>query len=173
MNKLKDFISKFKDSNRIKTGVLISVGIAGILLILLSEVSFSSGKKEVEVSSKDYTAYVNQLDEELCQLISSIDGVGNCKVMITLKNTAESVYAQNTEISQSESSSSENNEYVIYDGENGDSPILLKENFPAIEGVAIVCSGGDSIVVREKIIQCVSALFNISSNRISVAKLGG
>ncbi len=91
--------------------------------------------------------------------------------MITLRSTSESIYAKNTENSQSTGSSSQNSEYVIYDGGNGDSPILLQENFPDIEGVAIVCSGGDNIAVREKIIQCVSALFNISSNRISVSKL--
>ena len=91
--------------------------------------------------------------------------------MITLKSTKEGVYAKNTENSSTEGSNSENNEYVIYDGENGDSPLLLKEKFPSVEGVAVICSGGDDIVVKEKIIDCVCALFNISATRVSVAKL--
>ena len=91
--------------------------------------------------------------------------------MITLKNTSESVYAKNTELSSSDSSSSQNDEYVIYNGVNGDSPLLLKENFPVIEGVAVVCSGGDNVKIQEQIKKCVSALFNISSNRISVSKI--
>ena len=93
--------------------------------------------------------------------------------MITLKSTSESVYAKNIQNSQSDSSASQNSEYVIYDGKDGDSPILIQENFPEIEGIAIVCSGGDNIAVRERVIQCVSSLFNISSNRISVSKLSG
>ena len=40
-----------------------------------------------------------------------------------------------------------------------------------MEGVAVICSGGDDIVVKEKIIDCVCALFNISATRVSVAKL--
>lgn len=171
MNNLKEKITSSLGGKSIKTKLLVVVGIIGILLILLSEINFSSGSKKTEVTSTDYAAYVNGLNSELCTLISSMDGVGECKVMITLKNTTESVYAKNTENSQNDSSYNENNEYVIYDGENGDSPILLKENFPEIEGVAVVCSGGDNVVVREKIMQCVSALFNISSNRISVSKL--
>ena len=91
--------------------------------------------------------------------------------MITLKSTSESIYAKNIQNSQSDSSASQNSEYVIYDGKDGDSPILLQENFPQIEGIAIVCSGGDNVAVKERVIQCVSSLFNISSNRISVSKL--
>ena len=170
------FKEKFKElfeTKQNKTKLLFAAGILGILLILLSEISFTPNKKqeEAEVTSIIYSDYVNELCEKLTDLISSIDGVGKCKVMITLKNTTESVFAKNTQNTQSESSYSQNDEYVIYDGENGDSPILLKEIFPEIEGVAVVCSGGDNIVVKEKIIQCVSSRFNISSNRISVSKI--
>lgn len=165
---------KFKEllkSKPIRTKMLVAAGIIGIILILLSEVSFGGASSEkTEVTSNDYASYVNDLNSELTEIISCIDGVGECRVMITLKNTTESVYAQNTENSTNNGSYSQNNEYVIYDSENGDKPILLKENFPEIEGVAIVCTGGDDVAVREKVIKCVSALFNLSSNRISVSK---
>ena len=167
---MKEKITELLKSKQIKTKILIIAGVIGIILILLSEVSFNN-KKEPEITKADFISYVENLDEKLTEIISSIDGVGTCKVMITLKNTTESVYGENKEISSNDSSSSENNEYVIYNGVNGDTPILLKENFPVIEGVAIVCSGGDNVAVKEQIIKCVSALFNISSNRISVSKI--
>ncbi|MCH5316397.1 MAG: hypothetical protein J1E05_00350 [Eubacterium sp.] len=172
-SEIKEKFKGFLQSKQNKTKLLFVAGIVGILMILLSEISFTTDKKkpETEVTSISYSDYVNELDDKLTDLISSIDGVGKCKVMITLKNTTESVFAKNTQNNQTESSYSQNDEYVIYDGENGDSPILLKEIFPQIEGVAVVCSGGDNIVVKEKIIQCVSSLFNISSNRISVSKI--
>lgn len=172
-NEFKEKFKGFLETKQNKTKILFVVGIIGILLILLSEISFDTKKKDTEtqVASVSYSDYVDELDKRLCELISSMDGVGNCKVMITLRNTTESVFAKNTENSYSESSASQNDEYVIYDGENGDSPLLLMENFPVIEGVAVVCSGGDNVVVKEKVIRCVSALFNIPSNRISVSKL--
>lgn len=171
MNKLKDKFSGFVNSKN-KNKIIIAVGFVGILLILLSEINFGSGEnKDNKNPDMDYSSYVNSLNAELTELLSSIDGVGDCRVMITLRNTSESVYAKNSDSSSSDNSKSSSDEYVIYDSENGDSPILLKENFPDIEGVAIVCSGGDNIAVKEKVIKCVSALFNISSNRISVTKL--
>lgn len=171
MNKLKEKFSGFVNSKN-KNKIIIAVGFVGILLILLSEINFGSGEnKDNKNPDTDYALYVNSLNTELTELLSSIDGVGDCRVMITLRNTSESVYAKNSDSSSSDNSKSSSDEYVIYDSENGDSPILLKENFPDIEGVAIVCSGGDNIAVKEKVIKCVSALFNISSNRISVTKL--
>ena len=88
MNSLKE---KFKDAfeqKNSKTKILIAVGVIGILLILLSEISFPASKKETEVTKTDYTSYVNELDDKLNNLISSIDGVGKCKVMITLNKGA-------------------------------------------------------------------------------------
>lgn len=168
---MKEKIEELLKSKQLKTKVLVIIGIVGILLILISEIDFSPSKSTENLSSGDYVSYVNNLDKELTEIISNIDGVGTCKVMITLKNTSESVYAKNTDISSADSSSSQNDEYVIYNGTNGDSPLLLKENFPAIEGVAVVCSGGDNVKIQEQIKKCVSALFNISSNRISVSKI--
>lgn len=171
IEKLKAFFKA--KNNRIK--LLVAAGIIGMLLILLSDLSpgtaSSSSDSSGTAGGADYISYVNDLDEQLSDIISSIDGVGECKVMITLKATSESVFAVNEENSGTDSSYSEKSEYVIYDGDDGDSPILLKENFPEIEGIAVVCTGGDSVAVREKVINCVTALFNLPSNRVSVAKM--
>lgn len=165
--KFVSFIQK-KDSRK---KIIIIAAVLGILLILLSEINIPVQRSAESVDSGDYAKYVNNLNSELTKTISSIDGVGECNVMITLQNTKESVYAENKETSSDESSNSENNEYVIYNSENGDSPLLLKEEMPKVAGVAVVCTGGDNVLVQEKIIDCVCALFNISSSRVSVAKL--
>ena len=59
----------------------------------------------------------------------------------------------------------------MYDGENGESPVLIKEFYPEIKGVAVVCSGADNTVVRENVINCISSLYGISTAKISVSKL--
>lgn len=169
--KIKEKVVELFKNKDTRNKIFIVAAVLGVILILLSEVNVSATKAEESVQTGDYAQYVSTLNDELTNVISSIDGVGECRVMITLKNTKESVYAENSETSNSDSSNSENNEYVIYNSENGDSPILLKEEMPQVAGVAVVCSGGDSEAVREKIIDCVCALFNIPSSRVSVAKL--
>lgn len=163
-------VNLFQDKN-IRNKIIIAAAAIGIILILLSDLNFSSKSAEESVQAGDYAEYVTTINDQLTGIISNIDGVGDCRVMITLKSSKESVYAENSENSSSESSNSENNEYVIYNSENGDSPLLLKEEMPQVAGVAVVCSGGDSEAVREKVIDCVCALFNVPSSRVSVAKL--
>ncbi len=168
---IKDKVFNIFQKKDSRNKILIVAAVLGVVLILLSELDFSTPKAEESVQTGDYAQYVSTLNDELTSVISSIDGVGDCKVMITLKNTKENVYAENSETSSSDSSNSENNEYVIYNSENGDAPLLLKEEMPQVAGVAVVCSGGDSEAVRERIIDCVCALFDISSSHVSVSKL--
>jgi stage III sporulation protein AG len=158
------------DSKKVK--IIVAIGLIGIVLVLASEMfENDSSKQEVESDSISYEEYTAQLENRLTELISSIDGVGQCQVMITLENTTESVYATDIEIKNDDSSLNEKNEYVIYDSDDGETPVLIKEYLPKVQGVTVVCSGGDNTAVREKIIESVTSLFNISTNRISVSKI--
>ncbi|MGN1123259.1 MAG: hypothetical protein ACI4RR_02870 [Eubacterium sp.] len=165
---LKFIISK--DGGKIK--ILVAVGLIGILLISMSEI-FDTGKKTTEATGEetDYSQYCAELEDKLTDIISSIDGVGECKVMITLENSKENIYATDNENKSDNDSLSTKDEYVIYDSESGEKPVLIKENFPTVLGVTVVCSGGDNVKVRETIINTVTSVFNISTNRVSVSKI--
>lgn len=155
-----------------KTKILIVLGFVGILLIVLSEfISFPSGQSK-KTESFDVATYVDMLEDETTSLIGSISGVGKCKVMITVRDTRESIYAKNSEVSSNDSSYSKNYEYVFYDGANGDEPVLIKQNLPQVQGVAIVCEGADNPVIQSQIISAISSLYNISSSKISISRLG-
>ncbi|MBR7060862.1 MAG: hypothetical protein IKI34_03935, partial [Eubacterium sp.] len=117
--------------------------------------------------------YVESLEKETKEIIRSIDGAGDCLVMITLKASSESVYAKNTDENHNSGSFSKSDEYVFYKQSNGETPVLVKEYFPQVSGVAVVCSGGDNYAVKESIINCLTSLFGIPSSKISVSKLKG
>lgn len=174
VNKLKEKINRFINGDSKKIKIIIAVGLIGMILILSSEI-FSSdkadSKKSTDEISFNYADYTSELEQKLCNVISAIDGVGECNVMITLENSSESVYATNNENKSDEKSFNRKDEYVFYDSENGKIPVLIKEYLPKVQGVTVVCSGGDDIAIKEKIIESVTALFNISTNRVSVSKI--
>lgn len=173
-NKLKEALNFFKNNDPKKFKIIIAIGLIGILLIAFSDMFYSdksNSNTEVTDTSMSYGEYTQELEEKLCSVISSIDGVGECKVMITLENSKESVYATDEEDKIDDSSTSKKDEYVIYDSENGETPVLIKEYYPKIQGVTVVCSGGDNIAVKETVINTVTSLFNISTNRVSVSKI--
>ena len=167
--KIKELIRNFKKSDK-KLKAALLLGIIGMLLLGLSE-AVPHEKKTETTQTQSYSDLCAELEEKTERIISSIDGAGECEVMITLKNSNESVYAKNSQENNSSGNYSYESEYVLYDGENGEQPVLIKEYFPEVRGVVVVCSGADNVTVRENVINSVSSLFGIPTTKISVIKL--
>ena len=168
-SKLLPLANKIK-SLKHKERYIVIACVLGVALILLSELVPSVSTKKAD-DSMDYQEYIVSLEEKTQDIISSIDGVGKCKVMITLCETDESFYASNIEENTDSGHISKKNEYVFYEDNNNDSPVLIKQAFPKVMGVAVVCQGGDNAFVKERVISAVSSLFGISSAKISVSKI--
>ena len=120
--------------------------------------------------------YINDLETRLISIVSSIEGAGETKVMLTLESGSEEVYLHDYDYGENIDSSGKNiverkDEYVIIDGESGEKGIVVKVAEPKIRGVAVVCKGGDSDVVSVRITETVTALLDIPANRVSVAKM--
>lgn len=164
---------KSKINFKNKTNIVVIIGFLGVLLILLSEIPFGSNSNESskKCEQKSNTTYVELLEDKTTEIVSSINGVGKCKVMITVMQSNENVYAKNIDENNQHGYYSQNNEYVLYKGENGETPVLIKENYPKVTGVAIVCDGGDKIEVKKQIMDTVTSLFGISSSHISISKI--
>lgn len=166
--KLKELLHS---KNNIK--ILVVIGMISAMLILLSEIvpSTDNDKSDKPTTTFSSEEYISTLEERTQNIISSIDGVGECKVMITAKESSESVYAKNVDEQSRQGYYSENNEYVLYESEEGETPVLIKQFYPNIQGVVVVCDGGDNVEVKEKIIFCITSLFDIPSSHISVSKI--
>lgn len=173
MNKLNGIIKSLKNGAGIK--VIIFLGIAGMVLILFSELFESDENKDNKTISSDfslsYETYAQDMESRLKIMLEKIEGVGKVEVMVTVGGTEEYIYAQEEKVKNGEKDFSSENEYVII-GSSGDKQALLKKVIsPEISGVAIICEGGDSNVVKERIYSTISAMFDISSNKIYVTKL--
>lgn len=151
-----------------KTNLLVCVGLAGLLLLALpewmpKESTPSDEKPEIQTADEP-ERYASQLQEQLQTLISQVDGAGNAKVMITFSSTEESVYATDSQISQ--------------DGATSISHVLLEDGglvetvrMPQIQGVAVICEGGESAAVQNQIVELLEALTGVGASHITVAKM--
>lgn len=155
------------------------MGFAGIFLIFISEMNFGAvndkKKNEAEPESCYSTDYCERLEEKVKEIVESIDGAGEARVMITLSETTEYIYASNNKEIKKNTEKSDDvnnqNDYVIIDKNNDDSGLLLKTIEPKVRGVAVVCEGGDDIKVQEQIYSAVGAVLNVGTSRISISKL--
>ena len=118
-DKFRAFLTALKKSEN-RTKILAALGIISVILILASEYIPTNDKTE-----KDDTDTA-KLESQTEDILSSMSGVGKCKVMITLKNSDENVYAQNNDTNSSDSSYSESNEYIFQDSGSSNEPVVVK-----------------------------------------------
>lgn len=176
MMKNKAFLgSLFAKEQRYK--LIMILGVIGIALIFLSDTLSSGDDKEstatqTQASSEDPDEYAARTEKKLCKILSGIESVGSCDVMITVGSATEYVYAENTDRSTEtadgstrESCKSE----VVFTEEGGERQALVKKIIrPQISGVIVVCEGGGDVKVRERVINAVSKLLDIPSANICV-----
>lgn len=181
--KLKEAINRICNKTRLNKKLLLVLALfaAGVIILVTDEFvnSMSDKSEKLSESNEQMSAgdYVSDLEERITSIISSIDGAGATRVMITLESGNEDVYLHNYDYGEDVDSSGAGNrelrdEYVIVNAENGEKGIVVRVEEPEIRGVAIVCEGGGNSYVRAEIIATVTALLNISSARVSVAKMG-
>lgn len=180
--KVKRLTEKIKEDK--KAALVFVVGVIGVILLVLSETvpnsSAADKNKEEKLEKTDYNIenhyeYAEMLEKKLADLISSINGAGNTKVMITFETSSEAVYAQNDKNAKENGERGKitrENDYVLIKTDSSkEEALLIKVIQPKIQGVAVVCEGGDSVYVKQEIIETVTAVFDISSSKIQVAKL--
>ena len=177
MEYLNKSINKLSEKFKIdkKSLIVIITGVIGVILLVISELIPRESKEKSQSDERNtvsisYSDYEKDVEQRLESLISKIDGAGSVSVMVTLDCTVESVYAQEQKETIGENHSSEN-EYVIIKNSDGESGILLKTTQPQVRGVAVVCSGGGSAVVRQNITDTVTAVLGISAARVNISAM--
>ena len=95
-NKIKDALSFIVKSDSKKIKIIVAMGLIAIILIAFSSMFQPKDSKSdiVENDSFDYSSYSEETEKKLTNIISSIDGVGECEVMITFEYTGENIYAK-------------------------------------------------------------------------------
>lgn len=157
---------KIKGIGYILLGILAGV----ILLLLPTDKETASTDQPIYKSANEYCL---ALEEKTAALLSELDGVKNCKVQITLVYGYEYVYASDQRVNETFNSGGgtatkeTEKKYVIITSGSGSEPVLLREKMPTVQGIAVVCSGA-SYETQYKIISLLTALFDVSSNKISV-----
>ena len=138
--------------------------IGTVIIILSKNETASADDVKSGIEELDPSQYSQMLEERIEELCNRVDGVSGAHVIVTLKGGYQAIYAID---SQSGNTSSKNQTVIIGSG-SGEQAILQGYSYPEIAGIGIVCNGGDSYDVKNKIVSLVSSAFNISSNKIFV-----
>ena len=152
--------------------VLVWVGIAGILLIGLSEMFPSCSRQATSAAATLTADQVEQaLERRIVDLLRQVEGVGACRVMVTLESDTRTVYAADTvSATGADGAASFSEEYLTVDTDAGPVGLLITRLQPTVKGVAVVCDGGGNAVVQQRVTRVVTTAFHISERRVCVVK---
>ncbi len=157
--------------DRYKYAVLVVLIGAGLLL-------WPSGTGGTAPASRGTAAPAQAVQDvrgEMEEILGTISGVGQVKVMLTVDTDGERQLALDTELSYSGDTAaptdySRKSETVLLDGDDGDETVVTRTLYPTYRGALVVCQGGDRAEVRLAVTEAVAALTGLSADRITVAK---
>lgn len=141
-----------------------------------------AGDKEADSSLASYAA---RLERSLEELLSTMEGVGKVRVMVTLKDAGEAVVEKDisktrngtTEVdsaggSRNTTNITDSEETLYQNGQgSGGSPYVKKVLAPQVEGVAVSAQGGGNAKTVQNITEAIQALFGIEAHKIKIVKM--
>ena len=148
---------KIIDIIKNKKGVILLVfGLVIGIILVMSDIK--PNKNTTTQNTQNTDNYIENTELKLENLINEINGVSDTKVMINLKGGNGVAYIDST--------SSKDGIPVIVDNR----VVYAKEYLPEIEGVAIVCKGGNNAIIKEKITELVCSVLGLYSTHVYVTE---
>lgn len=139
-----------------------------VLLLGLGLMLIPSKEENVNETSPIIQEASETMQQQLEKILSQIDGAGTVQVFLTEAQGETRIYQQDTNDS---GSSLRSETVVITDGERVESG-LISQVIPArYRGAIIVCKGGDRPSVQLAIVEAVSAVTGLTSDKIVVLKM--
>ena len=182
----------FRPENKKARMNLFTAFLIGILLLLMNHVFFQLSENQTEIESEQQTKQTEQteqkqyhieqeIEKRLEYIFSNMEGVGQVKVMVTMKNTKASVLAKEerkeysfTEEGQNKKTQSQKEENTIVmteDNRGTRTPVIVQEKMPEIEGIVIVAEGGEDARIAQMLSEASQALLNVPAHKVAVLKM--
>jgi len=156
--------------------VIVLIIVLLVILILYFVVGNKTNNEEVGVERglqyKSTLEYCEELESKLESVLSQLKGAGDVKVMVSVDGSPELIYASDTDNKTSSTANgtttTSSSSPIILSGSDGSNPLVLTEQLPKVKGVVIVATGASQIGIKLDILNAVSTLLDISTEKISV-----
>ncbi len=142
-----------------------------VLLIGIALMLYPFGEKKEVIHSETKETEIT-MEEKLEEILSRVDGVGSVQVLLSLTEGYSYTYQTDERAVTQETQQERELETVLIRSENGaESPVITHTRYPVYGGAVVVCEGADSPSVRLRVVNAVSDLTGLGSDKISVIKM--
>ncbi len=166
--KLKKIIGSLKKSPFFLPVILLCVGV----LILMIFASPTKNGKAQSVETLNTAEYIKSLEKNLENNIKKLTSIQDCSVMITISSLEDNEYLENKSVSsllgKENEEYSRQEEYLVIDDGGDDSVVIKSRKMPQIRGALVVYDGSADIQTKKNILDAVSTVLGIQSNKVCV-----
>lgn len=139
-----------------KYRMVLAVLLIGIMLMLLP------AREEPQETVESVREEIPGLEERLEAILSRIDGAGEVDVMLTESSGEEIIYQTDGEGTDT---------VLVTDAQRNQAGLIRTRQPPVYQGAIVVCGGADSAAVRLAVVEAVSNVTGLGSDRITVLKM--
>ena len=145
--------------------LVIAVG-AALLMLPTGKAPGGEEKNQVAVQTDSFD--LEAFEERLEQVLSQIVGAGKTQVVLTLDSGSRRVLAQDQDRDRDGGLASST--VTVGRGSGSQEVVPLQTLAPNFRGALVVCPGGGNPQVRLKLVEAMSALTGLGSDRISICE---
>lgn len=144
--------------------------LVGMLLMLLP--SKQEGKTDPQVLQAADEMVQPELEQQLEQILSQVRGAGRVKVMLAVAQGEQTIYQTDTNESQGENTSDHRSQTIlITDGSRNETGLIYQKIPPSYKGAIILAQGGDDPTVKLALVDAVSNITGLGTDKISILKM--
>lgn len=149
--------------------------VALILFIGLALMMLPTGKKKESNTVPQTLAPTSEKlsdSEALAQVLSTIAGAGKVQVLLTVAAGEQTIYQTDDVLSaDGDTNNTQTDTVIVTDAQRNEIGLVRQIIPPIYQGAIVVCQGADSPSVRLSIVDAVSKVTGLGSDRISVLKM--
>ncbi len=156
--------------------LLAAVLSVGLILLLIGGI-FMTDDGEGKSSDNDdetlkligFFEYKELLEREIEGICLGVRGVESVDAVVFFSDVGGSLYAQNT---QSSNSNQDRSEYVIIGSGSSAHALYLGESLPKLSGIGVVCRTGGDASTRNELLSLLSSAYGLPMTRIYISEAG-
>ena len=148
----------------------MAVLLVGLLLMMIPTRQTTS--KDKSTNEPQNLIQKQDLASELSELLSSIQGAGEVKVMLTVAEGERTLYQTDSTYSQSDTgTNSKTQTILITDSDRNQTGLIHQMNPPVYRGAVVLSQGADDPIVRLAIVDAVGKATGLGADKIAVLKM--
>lgn len=153
--------------------LVLLVILVGVALLILPDLGGGAAADNQDAGGEAVTLNfdLEALERKLSSTLSQVEGAGKVSVALTAKTSTRQVLAQDASTEQKEGELTESRSTVVVSkGSGREEAVPLQQIYPQFQGALVVCEGADDPNIRLAMMESVSALTGLGSDKISICK---